>query len=936
MTEAAMSLSAAASGFVLFLLSLSGVQSQDNNGVSYTSPQICAFKGSTVDIGCSFKYPLKLLKKVWLTEGIEYNPDDLKKDSGRVSYSSQWYSCTLTIRDLRESDSAVYKFRYTTNRGDFTVLPGVTLTVTALQVHVKKSSHSNWATLTCQSSCQLHDRPSYIWYKNGQIISTGNHYWYSHYLKLTDSYSCAFRDHEASPSPSVCYQGDSCNRVNYSNRRICAFKGSSVDISSTYNSYESQIQSQFWFRSGRGSEDLREDSQYAGRVELIETERGRSTLRIRDLTESDSAQYHFKFKTQSFEWKSSLPGTTLTVTDVQVRVSTGRKLDCVTRCNPYVSSYVWYKNGQQVNGATSSSYEASYDTSNSYSCALKGFEDFHSLLVCIYGERCNRVNYSNRRICAFKGSSVDISSTYNSYERQIQSTSWFRSGRGSEDLREDSQYAGRVELIETVTGRSTLRIRDLTESDSAQYHFKFKTQRFEWGSSLPGTILTVTALQVKVSRIISVHESQTEAELKCESSCTPAGHLLFVWFKNNQFMVEQSSYQDLFSPGDVISCAFKGHEDYRSDPVYAPKLPSVSVSPSKEIVEGSPVTLTCSSDANPTKYTWYKEQSLISREQQLIFNPIQSADSGEYYCTAEKELGKWPIINYISINVNYAPKLPSVSVSPSAEIVEGSSVTLTCSSDANPAATYTWYKEKDHEHLSEDSQLIFSSIQPSDSGEYYCTAENELGEKKSDSIFINVKYPQKPPSVTVSPSGEIGEGSPVTLICSTVSCSPGIRNNQDSWKKTAAVASITVLFLAVIIITGIIFIRRKGCFKTNSSRERPDNKPEENAYYYYTLNAPQSGCPERGGPSAPPASAQSRAAEEQQDDLCYSSVTFIKKPEEHDYYNILPIKTKRRKEKDEEVTDVDYTVVRLNSTQRLRDQQAAEYSSALYSTVRKK
>uniref|UniRef100_A0A669DQB8 Ig-like domain-containing protein n=1 Tax=Oreochromis niloticus TaxID=8128 RepID=A0A669DQB8_ORENI len=263
-----------------------------------------------------------------------------------------------------------------------------------------------------------------------------------------------------------------------------------------------------------------------------------------------------------------------------------------------------------------------------------------------------------------------------------------------------------------------------------------------------------------------------------------------------------------------------------------------------------------------------------------------------------------------------APKLPSVSVSPSAEIVEGSSVTLTCSSDANPAATYTWYKEKDHEHLSEDSQLIFSSIQPSDSGEYYCTAENELGEKKSDSIFINVKYPQKPPSVTVSPSGEIGEGSPVTLICSTVSCSPGIRNNQDSWKKTAAVASITVLFLAVIIITGIIFIRRKGCFKTNSSRERPDNKPEENAYYYYTLNAPQSGCPERGGPSAPPASAQSRAAEEQQDDLCYSSVTFIKKPEEHDYYNILPIKTKRRKEKDEEVTDVDYTVVRLNSTQR--------------------
>ncbi len=41
------------------------------------------------------------------------------------------------------------------------------------------------------------------------------------------------------------------------------------------------------------------------------------------------------------------------------------------------------------------------------------------------------------------------------------------------------------------------------------------------------------------------------------------------------------------------------------------------------------------------------------------------------------------------------PQLLSVSVSPSGEIVEGSSVTLSCSSDANPAANYTWYKENE-------------------------------------------------------------------------------------------------------------------------------------------------------------------------------------------------------------------------------------------------
>uniref|UniRef100_A0A671TFZ4 Ig-like domain-containing protein n=1 Tax=Sparus aurata TaxID=8175 RepID=A0A671TFZ4_SPAAU len=92
-------------------------------------------------------------------------------------------------------------------------------------------------------------------------------------------------------------------------------------------------------------------------------------------------------------------------------------------------------------------------------------------------------------------------------------------------------------------------------------------------------------------------------------------------------------------------------------------------------------------------------------------------------------------------HLHNAPKLPSVSMSPSAEIVEGSSVTLTCSSDANPAAYYTWYKKNgdpDLRPLSKEPQLVFSSIQSSDSGEYYCTAENELGRKMSKYIYINV------------------------------------------------------------------------------------------------------------------------------------------------------------------------------------------------------
>ncbi|KAG7263518.1 hypothetical protein CRUP_000608 [Coryphaenoides rupestris] len=138
-----------------------------------------------------------------------------------------------------------------------------------------------------------------------------------------------------------------------------------------------------------------------------------------------------------------------------------------------------------------------------------------------------------------------------------------------------------------------------------------------------------------------------------------------------------------------------------------PKDTSVSSSPSGDIEEGSSVTLNCSSDANPAaQYTWFKvntDHSLrnMSQGQQIIFNRILSSDSGQYICEAQNELGTKSVP--VSIDVKYGPKDTSVSSSPSGDIEEGSSVTLSCSSDANPAAQYTWFKE--HEDSVEERKM---------------------------------------------------------------------------------------------------------------------------------------------------------------------------------------------------------------------------------------
>lgn len=105
------------------------------------STNICALRGSTVDIRCIYRRPsaskrssVKTERITWFTEVQVQEPLDLREDpaySGRVKYFCDPTTCTLRITALRESDSSVYKlaFRSSKNR-NFSASSGVTLSVT--------------------------------------------------------------------------------------------------------------------------------------------------------------------------------------------------------------------------------------------------------------------------------------------------------------------------------------------------------------------------------------------------------------------------------------------------------------------------------------------------------------------------------------------------------------------------------------------------------------------------------------------------------------------------------------------------------------------------------------------------------------------------------------------------------------------------------------
>ncbi|CAL8298391.1 unnamed protein product [Arctogadus glacialis] len=417
--------------------------------------------------------------------------------------------------------------------------------------------------------------------------------------------------------------------------------------------------------------------------------------------------------------------------------------------------------------------------------AVRGFLAFLLSVQALRGNGDWRVTYSSTNVCALRGAMVDIRCTYE-YPDSVQyrptrvRTLRFTEGDNYQavDLEPDGRYTGRVEYRcgkvsctgSRCHGTCALRIRDLRWSDSAVYKFRFTTnQPGVEHTGEPGVKLSVTDpdLQVKVS--FPYPTIPTWTNLECHSRCGLAGDPPYIWFRNGQNAGQGVNNRVVPKFGDRYSCAVEGYA-LHSPSVYAPKTPSVTVRPSGEKVEGSSVTLSCSSDANPAaEYTWFKVINQgyyrhMNQGPQLVFRSILSSDSGQYCCIAQTELRTSELI-YIS--VKYRPKHASVYSSPSGEIKEGISVTLSCSTDAKPAAEYTWFKNNQPLPWGPSQRHTFPSLRPEDRGRYRCKAKNKYGQLSSNSIFLNVKYAPKTPSVTLRPPGEIEEGSAVTLSCST-------------------------------------------------------------------------------------------------------------------------------------------------------------------------
>ncbi|XP_067258899.1 B-cell receptor CD22-like [Chanodichthys erythropterus] len=102
-------------------------------------------------------------------------------------------------------------------------------------------------------------------------------------------------------------------------------------------------------------------------------------------------------------------------------------------------------------------------------------------------------------------------------------------------------------------------------------------------------------------------------------------------------------------------------------------------------------------------------------------------------------------------------------------VTEGDSVRLTCKSSCTltDRATFIWYRNSQPltERRDRNNELLLQSVRREDAGRYSCAVHGH--NHISPAVQINVMYPPRSVSVSISPSGEIVSGDSVTLICSS-------------------------------------------------------------------------------------------------------------------------------------------------------------------------
>ncbi|XP_028425769.1 vascular cell adhesion protein 1-like [Perca flavescens] len=219
----------------------------------------------------------------------------------------------------------------------------------------------------------------------------------------------------------------------------------------------------------------------------------------------------------------------------------------------------------------------------------------------------------------------------------------------------------------------------------------------------------------------------------------------------------------------------------------SPPIPRIEIS--GDLKEKESVTISCSASTpcphSPPKLTWNLQQdppnNIEENTDRTFTTKIQETitlsdthDGFTINCSATYPVNEGREVKTAeerkTLNVSYAPKDTSVSISPSGLVSAGSWVNLTCYSRAKPPASFSWFKNsKDGAIRVAEGDFYSFNVTDVTDGDYYCVATNNLGNETSSTIHLNVKAESPDPSLPLEPviGGIIGIIVLISLVSQT-------------------------------------------------------------------------------------------------------------------------------------------------------------------------
>lgn len=309
-------------------------------------------------------------------------------------------------------------------------------------------------------------------------------------------------------------------------------------------------------------------------------------------------------------------------------------------------------------------------------------------------------------------------------------------------------------------------IHDLNKTDTGNYSFRYVgTSQNDIWTTQPFMNLTVTENPC----LLTFEEPKNVTEngnvtLTCStsSSCTSGLKIESPLASLSQSKSENPKKTTLSfkvtweDDGRMFSCQTENNTDpclIRNISLtvgYAPKDMSANIS-SNIVKEGESVSFTCSAKGQPEPtFTWIKDGQALPSQANWTISKMNESDSGLYTCKAENKHGGEKSV--VTVEVIYAPDVDIV-ISQEPErspktIIQGDKVTFTCSvKRSNPEPhSFTWHK--DGNPLKSKNITVVKNIQPEDSGNYTCRAENKVG-SGSKTLQLTVEYKPRKTNISI-------------------------------------------------------------------------------------------------------------------------------------------------------------------------------------------